>query len=47
MIIGGGTGLGMHIVYNLVSQLLKGSIRVKSAPGAGATFEVFLPADAS
>jgi ligand-binding sensor domain-containing protein/signal transduction histidine kinase len=43
----GGTGLGMHIVYNLVSQLLKGSIRVKSAPGAGATFEVFLPADVS
>ncbi len=39
----GGSGLGMHVVYNLVTQLLKGSIHVESAPGAGATFEIFLP----
>ncbi|MDR3385922.1 MAG: two-component regulator propeller domain-containing protein [Rudaea sp.] len=43
----GGSGLGMHVVYNLVTQLLKGSIRVESTPGAGATFEIFLPADAA
>lgn len=41
----GGSGLGMHVVYNLVTQLLKGSIRVESAPGAGARFEMFLPLD--
>ncbi|MBS0555917.1 MAG: PAS domain-containing protein [Proteobacteria bacterium] len=39
----GGSGLGLHVVYNLVTQLLKGSIRVESAPGAGAMFEIFLP----
>jgi signal transduction histidine kinase len=31
----GGSGLGMHIVYNLVSQVLGGSIVVDSAPGSG------------
>ena len=41
----GGSGLGMHVVYNLVTQLLKGSIRVESVPGAGASFEIFLPMD--
>jgi signal transduction histidine kinase/ligand-binding sensor domain-containing protein len=39
----GGSGLGLHVVYNLVTQLLKGSIRVDSAPGVGAVFEIFLP----
>ncbi|HXD83133.1 MAG TPA: HAMP domain-containing sensor histidine kinase, partial [Rudaea sp.] len=42
----GGSGLGLHMVYNLVTQLLKGSIRVDSAPGAGAVFEIFLPRNA-
>ena len=41
----GGSGLGMHVVYNLVTQLLKGRIRVESVPGAGASFEIFLPMD--
>ena len=39
----GGSGLGLHVVYNLVTQLLKGSIRVVSAPGAGAMFRDFVP----
>lgn len=39
----GGSGLGLHVVYNLVTQLLRGSIRVDSAPGAGAVFEIFVP----
>jgi ligand-binding sensor domain-containing protein/signal transduction histidine kinase len=42
----GGSGLGMHVVYNLVTRLLRGSIRVESSPGAGATFEIFIPTDA-
>jgi len=31
----GGSGLGMHIVYNLVSQQLRGRIRIESEPGHG------------
>jgi len=39
----GGTGLGMHIVFNLVSQKLEGSIRVESQPNAGSHFMLKLP----
>ena len=39
----GGTGLGLHIVYNLVVQVLGGRIRVDSAPGQGTRFELVLP----
>ncbi len=39
----GGTGLGLHIVYNLVTQVLRGSIRAESAPGQGTRFEIRLP----
>lgn len=39
----GGTGLGMHIVFNLVTQKLKGSIRAASTPGAGTHFTLRLP----
>lgn len=39
----GGTGLGMHIVYNLVKSEEGGQIQVHSAPGEGVRFEVDLP----
>ncbi len=39
----GGSGLGLHVVYNLVTQLFKGSIRVDSAPGRGSSFEISMP----
>ncbi len=42
----GGSGLGLHIVYNLVTQLLGGTIRVASEPGKGAQFVIQLPAAA-
>jgi signal transduction histidine kinase/ligand-binding sensor domain-containing protein len=40
----GGSGLGMHIVYNLVTQMLHGSIECVSAPGEGVLFRIVLPA---
>jgi signal transduction histidine kinase len=40
----GGSGLGMHIVYNLVTQSLQGSIECVSAPGQGVLFRIVLPA---
>jgi len=39
----GGNGLGMHIVHNIVSGLLGGSIHVQSTLGAGCCFTVLLP----
>ena len=41
----GGTGLGMNIVYNLVTQTLKGSIMLASSPGQGDVFFLTLPRD--
>ena len=40
----GGTGLGMHIVYNTVTQILKGSISCESTLGQGISFFINLPA---
>jgi signal transduction histidine kinase len=39
----GGTGLGLNIVYNIVTTLLGGTIRVDSGPGEGVTFVLDLP----
>ena len=39
----GGTGLGLHIVFNLITQKLGGSVKVSSTPGAGTHFTVLLP----
>jgi len=39
----GGTGLGMNIVYNIISQKLQGTIKIESAPEQGARFNITLP----
>lgn len=39
----GGSGLGLHIVYNLVTQKLKGTIRCESQVGLGTKFILTLP----
>jgi len=39
----GGSGLGAHVVYNLVTQALNGNIVTHSEPGKGLTFEIDFP----
>ncbi|MEN9865362.1 MAG: hypothetical protein RL748_952 [Pseudomonadota bacterium] len=39
----GGSGLGMHIVYNLVTGVLGGKITVESQPGQGTRLIMVLP----
>jgi len=39
----GGTGLGMNIVYNLVTRKLGGTIHLNSEVGKGTGFEIVLP----
>jgi PAS domain S-box-containing protein len=40
---GGGSGLGLYIVYNLVTGVLGGAIQVDSSPGHGVVFNLTLP----
>ncbi|WP_226886909.1 PAS domain S-box protein [Nisaea nitritireducens] len=39
----GGSGLGMHIVFNLVAQVLLGAVQCRSEPGKGVEFEIQFP----
>jgi signal transduction histidine kinase len=39
----GGTGLGLHIVFNLVTQKLGGQILCRSSENAGTEFQVRVP----
>lgn len=40
----GGTGLGLHIVHNLVVNRLHGRVALHSRPGEGTVFDMWLPA---
>ena len=39
----GGTGLGLAMVHNLVTQGFNGTVRASSVPGEGSTFELCFP----
>ncbi len=39
----GGSGLGLHIVHNLVTQRLRGRIEVQSSVGRGTRFVIEVP----
>lgn len=41
----GGTGLGLHLVYNLVKYKLKGNINFTSSAGEGTTFYIEFPVE--
>jgi len=39
----GGSGLGLHLVYNIVTQTLRGTITVDSTVNQGTTFTITFP----
>lgn len=39
----GGSGLGLHIVYNTVTRIFNGKIRLSSTPGKGVLFTITIP----
>ncbi|MGE4295107.1 MAG: sensor histidine kinase [Campylobacterales bacterium] len=43
----GGSGLGLNIIYNIVTKTLGGNIRAESEPGKGVLFTVDFPAVAA
>ena len=43
----GNTGLGLHIVYGLVTQQLHGSIECQSKLGEGTSFFIHIPRESS
>jgi signal transduction histidine kinase len=43
----GSTGLGLHIVYNLVTKTLQGRVDVDSEPGRGTCFTIDVPVNAA
>ncbi len=39
----GGGGLGMHVVYNIITQRLKGKIKCESEPDKGVFYQIDIP----
>ena len=40
---GGSSGLGLHIVYKIVTEKLAGRVDLNSAPGQGVVFSIQIP----
>lgn len=43
----GGSGLGLHIIYNIITKQLGGTIKCFSEVGIGTTFEITIPEEAN
>jgi len=43
----GGSGLGLYICYNLITNQLKGSLNCESTPGKGVLFKIAFPVELS
>jgi signal transduction histidine kinase len=43
----GGTGLGLHVVFQIVTKTLGGRIKLLSEPGAGSKFVIRIPLQAA
>ena len=43
----GGTGLGLHVIFNIVTQSLGGQLTLDSAPGRGTVFRIRIPRQAA
>jgi two-component system, NtrC family, sensor kinase len=41
--VGKGTGMGLSISYQIITERHKGSLECKSTPGQGAEFTIILP----
>jgi signal transduction histidine kinase len=39
----GSTGLGLHILHNIVTNGLGGRLKLDSSPGTGTKFQIILP----
>ncbi len=41
----GGSGLGLYVIYNIITQQMHGTIQIISTPGTGAQFHIDCPAE--
>lgn len=39
----GGSGLGLYVIYNIITQQMAGTVQIMSAPGAGTRFHIDCP----
>ena len=43
----GGSGLGLYVIYNIITQQMHGTIQIMSTPDAGAQFHIDCPAEST
>ena len=43
----GGSGLGLYVIYNIISQQMAGTVQIMSTPGAGTRFHIDCPIEST